>query len=236
MGGRERATALLGSSGRGRRADRACGGARLLRHAGANAATRGECRKRCGVPTIRCRLHDVQYREPGPSGNALEHRRDSSRATLDRARPAGRAPARRLSRWRAHHHRLDEPAVHRAERIPRITHLAGRDHGLDRARSVALPGGHYHGPTNERSNAKLAGRPTPVRRGPNQRAAPDPKNILEGLTTALVVLDDDLLVTYFNLAAQDLCGLSARQAVGQPLRKLIRPSDELVALCERALA
>jgi two-component system nitrogen regulation sensor histidine kinase GlnL len=75
-----------------------------------------------------------------------------------------------------------------------------------------------------------------VRRGPNQRAAPDPKNILEGLTTALVVLDDDLLVTYLNLAAQDLFGLSARQAVGQPLRKLIRPSDELVALCERALA
>jgi two-component system nitrogen regulation sensor histidine kinase GlnL len=56
------------------------------------------------------------------------------------------------------------------------------------------------------------------------------------LTTALVVLDDDLVVTYINLAAQDLFGLSARQAVGQPLAKIIRPAEELVTLCRRALA
>ena len=50
------------------------------------------------------------------------------------------------------------------------------------------------------------------------------------------MLDDELTVTFLNLAAQNLLGLSERQAVGQPLGKLIRPPDELVALCRRALS
>jgi two-component system nitrogen regulation sensor histidine kinase GlnL len=56
------------------------------------------------------------------------------------------------------------------------------------------------------------------------------------LTTALVVLDDELVVVFMNLAAQNLFAQSARQAVGQPLAKIIRPADELVTLCRRALA
>jgi two-component system nitrogen regulation sensor histidine kinase GlnL len=56
------------------------------------------------------------------------------------------------------------------------------------------------------------------------------------LTTALVVLDDELVVTFINLAAQNLFGLSARQAVGRPLANIIRPAEELVTLCRRALA
>jgi len=55
------------------------------------------------------------------------------------------------------------------------------------------------------------------------------------LTTALVVLDDELVVAFMNLAAQNLLGLSARQAVGQPLGKIIRPAEDLVTLCRRAL-
>lgn len=39
-----------------------------------------------------------------------------------------------------------------------------------------------------------------------------------------------------NLAAQNLFGLSERQALGQPLAKLVRPAEALVALCERALS
>ena len=56
------------------------------------------------------------------------------------------------------------------------------------------------------------------------------------MTTALIVLDDELVVIFMNLAAQNLFGQSARQAVGQPLAKIIRPADELVTLCRRALA
>jgi two-component system nitrogen regulation sensor histidine kinase GlnL len=71
---------------------------------------------------------------------------------------------------------------------------------------------------------------------PKRRISPDPNAILESLTTAIVVLDDNLVVTFISLAAQDLFGLSARQAIGQPLAKIIRPADELVALCRRTLA
>jgi two-component system, NtrC family, nitrogen regulation sensor histidine kinase GlnL len=49
------------------------------------------------------------------------------------------------------------------------------------------------------------------------------------------VLDEDLTVLFLNLAAQSLLGLSERQAVGQSLTGLIRPADELIALCRRAL-
>jgi two-component system nitrogen regulation sensor histidine kinase GlnL len=51
----------------------------------------------------------------------------------------------------------------------------------------------------------------------------------------LIALDDELVVTFLNTAAQTLLGLSERQAVGRPLAKLIRPANELVALCRRAL-
>ena len=74
--------------------------------------------------------------------------------------------------------------------------------------------------------------PFPAKRS----SSPDPNGILESLTTALVVLDDALVVTFINLAAQNLFSLSARQAVGQPLSKIIRPADELVTMCRRALA
>ncbi len=42
-------------------------------------------------------------------------------------------------------------------------------------------------------------------------------------------------MTYLNPAAQNLLGLSERQALGQTLAKLLRPSSDLVALCQRAL-
>ncbi len=42
-------------------------------------------------------------------------------------------------------------------------------------------------------------------------------------------------MTYFNLAAQDLFGLSERQALGHGLADIIASSGELVELCERAL-
>jgi two-component system nitrogen regulation sensor histidine kinase GlnL len=50
----------------------------------------------------------------------------------------------------------------------------------------------------------------------------------------LIALDERLVVTYFNLAAQDLFGLSERQALGRSLGEIIASSDELIELCERA--
>jgi two-component system nitrogen regulation sensor histidine kinase GlnL len=52
---------------------------------------------------------------------------------------------------------------------------------------------------------------------------------------AVIALDARLVVTYFNLAAQDLFGLSERQALGHGLGDIIASSDELIELCERSL-
>ena len=59
-------------------------------------------------------------------------------------------------------------------------------------------------------------------------------DVLRGLTTAVVVLDDDLRIVYLNSAAESLLGLSQRQAAGRPIAELVLPADELIGLCERA--
>ena len=65
---------------------------------------------------------------------------------------------------------------------------------------------------------------------------PSADNILSGLGVAIIALNENLVVTYFNLAAQDLFGLSERQALGQGLAEIIANSDELIELCDRAMA
>ncbi len=50
------------------------------------------------------------------------------------------------------------------------------------------------------------------------------------------MLDEELLVTYINTAAETLLGVSLRRIVGRPLGDLIHPDAELRALCRRALA
>src|SRR5690606_24075193 len=49
------------------------------------------------------------------------------------------------------------------------------------------------------------------------------------------VLDDALALRYLNPAAENLLGVSTRQAVGRPLRELVHPPDELLNLCRRTL-
>jgi len=64
---------------------------------------------------------------------------------------------------------------------------------------------------------------------------PDPEEILQALTTAIVVLDSDLAIAYLNPAAESLLGVSARQADGRPVRDVIHPAGELESLCRRVL-
>lgn len=70
---------------------------------------------------------------------------------------------------------------------------------------------------------------------PNASASPDAGDILRGLTTAVVVLDEDLRVGYLNGAAENLLGLSQRQAAGRSIAELVVPADELIDLCRRTL-
>jgi two-component system nitrogen regulation sensor histidine kinase GlnL len=65
---------------------------------------------------------------------------------------------------------------------------------------------------------------------------PGADRILQGLSTALIVLDDALLVSYINPAAENLFGVSSRRTVGRSLAEVLHPAQELTALCQRALA
>jgi two-component system nitrogen regulation sensor histidine kinase GlnL len=68
------------------------------------------------------------------------------------------------------------------------------------------------------------------------RRPPSSDHVLQGLSTALVVLDDALLVSYVNPAAESLFGISSRRTVGRALSEIVHPAQELIVLCQRALA
>ncbi len=73
-----------------------------------------------------------------------------------------------------------------------------------------------------------------VARFPRRRAGPDSDEVLQGLTTAVVVLGRDLTIVFLNPAAETLLGASLRQALGKPLAELVLPPDELIGLCKKA--
>jgi len=51
-----------------------------------------------------------------------------------------------------------------------------------------------------------------------------------------VLLDQALVVTYLNAAAETLFGVSSRRLIGRGLADVVHPAQELVALCQRAFA
>jgi nitrogen-specific signal transduction histidine kinase len=48
---------------------------------------------------------------------------------------------------------------------------------------------------------------------------------LQGLSTALLVLDEGLLVSYLNPAAESLFGISLRRTVGRALAEVVHPAQ-----------
>jgi two-component system nitrogen regulation sensor histidine kinase GlnL len=68
------------------------------------------------------------------------------------------------------------------------------------------------------------------------RRAPSADHILQGLSTALLVLDEAMHVAYLNPAAESLFGISLRRTIGRTLSEVVHPAQELVVLCQRALA
>ena len=59
------------------------------------------------------------------------------------------------------------------------------------------------------------------------------EQLLEHVSTAVMLVDPDCIVIYLNSAAQVLFQLSARQTVARRLRDFIQPPDELEALVAR---
>ena len=63
----------------------------------------------------------------------------------------------------------------------------------------------------------------------------DSGEMLDALSTGLVVLDSQMCVVYANVGAQDLLGLSLNQSRGHPVSELFAGAQALVLLLRRAL-
>jgi len=64
----------------------------------------------------------------------------------------------------------------------------------------------------------------------------DSTDLLDALATGLMVLDSHLCVVYANVGAQDLVGISLKQARGHPISELFAGPQPLIDLLRRALA
>lgn len=63
----------------------------------------------------------------------------------------------------------------------------------------------------------------------------DPADLLDTLSTGIVMLDAQLCAVYLNVAAQGLLALSLNQARGRPFPELLHDTDGLVVILRRAL-
>ena len=59
--------------------------------------------------------------------------------------------------------------------------------------------------------------------------------LLDALSTGIVLLDQQLCVRYANIGAQDLLGISLRQARGLPIGDLFAGAQPLIDLLQREL-
>jgi two-component system nitrogen regulation sensor histidine kinase GlnL len=63
----------------------------------------------------------------------------------------------------------------------------------------------------------------------------DPADLLDALSTGIVVLDAQLCAIYANVAAQDLLAFSLKQARGRPFGDFLHDSNTLTGILRRAL-
>src|ERR1700685_4534743 len=70
---------------------------------------------------------------------------------------------------------------------------------------------------------------------PSPLAHFDPAELLDVLSTGVVVLDSQLCVVYANVGAQDLLAVGLNQARGRPITELFADSQPLYLLLRRAL-
>ena len=71
---------------------------------------------------------------------------------------------------------------------------------------------------------------------PSALAHFDPADLLDALSTGIVMLDAQLCAMYANVAAQDLLAFSLNQARGRPFSDFLHDANGLPAILRRALA
>lgn len=245
LGGRPGPAALLGSARRGRNPDRTGRAADFFRRCSFNPVGASDGG---GAAAPGGKLFGTRRHQPGRSADAEQYRREPDDGGCRLSPTAGRSPDRRDIRWPAFADRLAGSFDYDTQRGPRRAHDSGGDHGCRWRGTASFSNGDGICPANQYSDATAAARSTNATtasattgqqltpRSKLRSRAPGADKILGGLGIALIALDENLVVTYFNLAAQDLFGLSERQALGHSLDEIIASSDELIELCERAMS
>jgi two-component system nitrogen regulation sensor histidine kinase GlnL len=71
---------------------------------------------------------------------------------------------------------------------------------------------------------------------PSALAHFDPADLLDALSTGIIMLDAQLCPMYANVAAQDLLAFSLNKARGRPFTELLHEPDSLGAILRRSLA
>src|SRR5579862_1390056 len=64
----------------------------------------------------------------------------------------------------------------------------------------------------------------------------DPADLLDALSTGIIILDAQLCPVYANVAAQDLLAFSLKMARGRPCADFLHDSEGLTRILKRALA
>ena len=75
----------------------------------------------------------------------------------------------------------------------------------------------------------------PERESPAWLTHYDPAELLDALSTGIVLLDGQLCAIYANVAAQDLLAFSLNQARGRPFTDFLHEANGLPAILRRAL-
>src|SRR5205823_6336852 len=117
------------------------------------------------------------------------------------------------------------------ERLPGLRDLgAGEGSDLhERRRALG------HGAHRPRPAARYGRRMAPEGIAPSALAHFDPADLLDALTTGIVMLDAQLCPMYANVAAQDLLAFSLKKARGRPFAYFLHAANGLARILKRAL-
>lgn len=200
-----------------------------------------------------CSVHAAGNCEPHSECNVVEHRRCAHGGRGRRATRAGRSPTWTDIRWRG-----SEPAtilgyeLHHQRGLAWPAYGAGRYLRCEQRPGAAFGAGAVHGAAAEPAQSEseqLAGRIPVVHCGQPAADADRPEpisarrragstssgDLIQSLSTAVVVLDLQFRITFVNRSAESLLGASERQLLGQMVGKVFQPSEALVSVCERTL-
>ncbi|MCH8117379.1 MAG: PAS domain-containing protein [Proteobacteria bacterium] len=165
----------------------------------------------------------------------MEYRRHPERLAGRDPGAATRPPGASLFRREgAVRERSNIPAAGSLARCPQS---AGRDTGRNRQADDSQSAESFLCAAEHRDTANTVGTESRTRgSGGGGIIHRESRNILDSLSSGVILLDQNLLIVGLNPAAENILGISARRAYGESLQRLVDDEPELRDILSRALA